>query len=90
MSVSGQVASGTQLLSGIRNGTNQLIRRNGATIGSTSFVGQSVVYNTIGARLSGNEYHNDLIGEILVFNRALLDSEVSAVESYIMTKWGIS
>ena len=44
--------------------------------------------NTIG-NIHGTEYLNGTIGEIIIFNRALMAEEIDSIESYLGKKWGI-
>jgi hypothetical protein len=56
--------------------------------GNTS--GNSFTDMIIGASENGGYSWIGDIGEILVYNSALSDADRSAVESYLMSKWGIS
>jgi hypothetical protein len=76
-----------------RNGTTQMrVRRNGSTVadvttgagitnaasGSWSLIGNNAIY-----------YMQGELGEVIVYNASLSDSDVTSVESYLAAKWGI-
>ena len=73
-------------------------KRNGASAGTNTTQTASVAYlNTtaIGNSLASNGepsslWWDGLICEIIVYNTALSDANRSAVESYLMSKWGIT
>ena len=46
----------------------------------------SVGYNPSG---SGGQYLNGVLGEIIIYNRVLTALQITAVENYLKTKWGV-
>lgn len=81
--------TGVIALGGLRGGGSTVIRRNGATHNTLGSAGTgNAEYNLIGSR-NLTEFHNSAICEILVFDYLLSTEERDAVESYLMTKWGI-
>jgi hypothetical protein len=88
-------STGYFLVSTIRNATTSIeLRRNGSTVSSvttgagvTNAVGGT--WTLIGDRLSSN-FHSGNLCEIIVYDSALSDANRSAVESYLMSKWGIT
>lgn len=72
--------------------------RNGASIstattGSVASVPDTSEVMAIGAAYANNTIFDSLngnIGEVIIYNAALSDTDRAAVESYLMTKWGIS
>lgn len=73
------------------NGSSVLLKFDGllsATTASTGNLGLSGAL-TIGKLSTGGfPYHGD-IAEIIIYNRALSDSEVSQVEQYLIDKWAL-
>jgi hypothetical protein len=73
-------------------------RRNGAPAGTNTTTTASVAYRN--ATAIGNSLDEDgqpsilwwdgLVCELVFYNAALSDAHRSTVESYLMTKWGIS
>jgi hypothetical protein len=88
-------STGYFLVSTIRNATTSIeLRRNGSTVslvttGAGVTNAASGTWTLIGDRTAGN-FHTGNLCEIIVYDTALSDANRSAVESYLMTKWGIS
>lgn len=88
---SASTATGTFILTTRRNGTSQIrVRRNGSTVadvttgaGVTSAASGSWVY--LGRTASA--YTGGDIGELIVYDTALSDGDVNAVEAYLDAKW---
>lgn len=76
-----------------RNGTTQLrYRRNGTTIadittGTHITSAASGSWNAIGQDFA-SRFHQGFMGELIVYDTNLSDSDVDSVESYLATKWG--
>ena len=89
----GFVISGTTA-AGARNVTN--VWRNG----TQSHALVSVPTNTLSAASSnvdvgrayvaGNQYHNGLLAELVIYSRVLLTAELTSLTRYLGTKWGIT
>jgi prepilin-type N-terminal cleavage/methylation domain-containing protein len=69
----------TQTLTGNITATNNLATRASNVIGSGG--------NSIPS--SSDEDLDGSIGEIIIFNRALMEEEIDSIESYLSKKWGI-
>jgi hypothetical protein len=71
-------------------------RINGGTSGSgntflgTASTGSAMADLHIGSSSGGANYWSGNIAEIIIYDSALSDANRSAVESYLMSKWGIS
>lgn len=73
------------------NGTNNIVRVNGllgATSGSP--VAASHTWNTVAARAGGNDPLNGDMGRVIIYNTALSDAEVLAMEAALAAEWGVS
>lgn len=78
--------------------TSTRLYRNGSVISTTNTSAtEATADSNIPVRIGAGEYvgspwgaFNGDIGEILIYNSALSDTDRAAVESYLMTKWGIS
>lgn len=68
--------------------SNLLIKINGNNFAESS-VATSTVNNVLGTFYIGKNL-NGHIGEVIVFNRGLKDSEIEKVENYLSQKWGIN
>lgn len=81
------------LLAGVRSGTgaNQSrIRRDGGVINSTGTISGTIEAGSVGQRSSsGLQQSGGDLGEILIYNRAVSDGELSAIESALNRKWAI-
>ena len=63
--------------------------RQGAVIGNyTTTIGFDGFYINEGG-CCGNEKSNAQVGEVIIYNRSLTDSECSTVEKYLKMKWGL-
>jgi hypothetical protein len=90
-------STGYFVISTIRNGTTSIdMRRNAANV-ATITTGAGVTnaasgtWNAIASRdPSHNNRHSGNLCEIIVYDSALSDTDRNAVESYLMTKWGIT
>lgn len=74
------------------NGSMKTLRFNGFTRineAATGNLGLSGAL-TVGARSSNDFYYSGDIAEVLIYNRALTDSEVDEVEEYLATKYGLT
>ncbi len=73
------------------NGAQKTLRRNGAggSVAATGNLGLNGAL-TIGRLSSGGFRYNGDIAEIILFQRALTDPEVAAVEQYLREKYGIA
>ena len=49
----------------------------------------TVINNAVGVTNNYSEFMNGYIGEIIIFNRSLTDTQRTDVESYLKNKWGI-
>jgi len=94
-----QWPSSAVVLSMVTTASSGAARRNGVSAGTDSRTLASVAYQSlsvIGTNLQDDggltsAFHwNGLICEIIVYNSAISDNNRTAVESYLMTKWGIS
>jgi len=56
------------------------------TVGTTTSASNGTIF--IGCDDSA-EFMNGDVGEVLMFNKALSGAEISGVESYLTTKWGL-
>jgi hypothetical protein len=73
-------------------------RRNGVSAGTNTTTTASVAYinaTAIGNSLASNGqpstlWWDGLVCELVIYNAALSDADRSAIESYLMAKWGIS
>jgi len=75
------------------NGTNGRVFRSGTQIGSAAAYSQRAIGGTtsfFSAYGGGGALADGLVFEVMLYNSALSDTDRSAVESYLMTKWGIS
>jgi hypothetical protein len=94
----GSCATGTTyLLRSINTGTTVEAFRNGVGSGGvTSGANQIYLSSTAVLAIGGNpasslsSRFDGAIGEIIAYSRVLDASEISAVESYLMAKWGIT
>jgi hypothetical protein len=92
---SSDMRTGYLLMDTRRNGTTSVeLRVNGAskgivTTGEGITVAASGTIDAIGYKKDPT-YHDGDICEIIIYNSALSDADRSAVESYLMSKWGIS
>lgn len=81
------------IITGTRNNETSKIFLNGLNAGTVSGVATSKIdLNTslnIGCSYQGNMHFKGLIGEIIIYNRALKNEERQSVESYLSKKWGI-
>jgi len=90
-------STGYFVVSTIRNGTTSInLRRNAANV-ATVTTGAGVTnaasgsWNAIAVRDPGfSNLHTGNLCEIVVYNSALSTTNRDSVESYLMTKWGIS
>ena len=86
----GAVSGATQVLSVIKSGANATGYRNGVSQGTGSVPAgmlSPVAALALGNRASGNYGYNGQIAEVLIYNRALSDTERQSVESALMTKY---
>jgi len=63
---------------------------NNATGGGTNAANFNVHYTAIGGRINGTSagsYWSGDVGEVLVYNSILSDSDITAVEAYLTAKW---
>jgi hypothetical protein len=75
------------------NGTNGKVFRNGTQIGIAASYSQRAIGGQIrffGDFTSTGAFADGLVYEVLLYNSALSDADRSAVESYLMSKWGIA
>jgi hypothetical protein len=81
------------------SGNRFTIRRNGASANSTNdpagspqtvSTANSTANLTIGNTVEESAFLNGDIAEIIIYDSALSDTNRSLVESYLMTKWGIT
>lgn len=97
-----QIFAGTILDSGVAadssfvllraelNSTSGRLFRDGTQIGSTGDVGTRVMSGiTLGAAYNDNDYSACDIAEVLVYDRQLSSYEITDIESYLTTKWGL-
>jgi len=74
------------------SGTNARIYRNGVAVGSAASYTQKSIGGAVGL-FAGYEQAgapaDGLVYEVLLYSSALSDADRSAVESYLMNKWGI-
>ena len=86
--------TGAFLVSDIRNGTTSVAtRRNGlalATVTTGNAISNATTGNLDSVGRNQGAYITGDIGEIVLYDSALSDTDRSAVESYLMTKWGIA
>jgi prepilin-type N-terminal cleavage/methylation domain-containing protein len=74
---------------------NKIVRRiifNGAEqiiAGTPTINNEATAANNIIGRLSAVANLDGSIGEIIIFNRALMAEEIDSIESYLSKKWGI-
>ena len=91
---SASTSTGAFLLVNIRTATTSVVtRRNGAqlasvTSGSAVTNASSGTWTHVGS--VGTTVHSGNLCEIIVYNTALSDTDRAAVESYLMSKWGIT
>jgi hypothetical protein len=89
-------STGAFLLATTRTGTTSIAtRRNGSALATvTSGAGvtnpASGSWSAVGRADDTPIFHNGDMCEILLYNSALSDADRSAVESHLMSKWGIS
>jgi prepilin-type N-terminal cleavage/methylation domain-containing protein len=68
----------------IFNGSEQAM-----SSGATLINNQATALNNFIGRLMGSAQLTGSIGEIIIFNRALMAEEIDSIESYLSKKWGI-
>jgi hypothetical protein len=84
----GGTATGTFLVTSIRNGNSLSLRRNGILLSSSSSsLSNTSQFSFIGKR---NEFLNGSLCEIVHCNAALGSMDLDSCESYLLKKWGIS
>jgi len=82
------------LLNFTYDGTTESIRQNGGTPGTTSISG-SIDYgdttskNVVIGQADGGYFLNGQIAEVLIYNRALTDTERQQAEAYLANKYGL-
>ena len=79
----------TYRLSG--NDSNVKMRRNGVAIAQDSYNGLLVSNQTLmlATNRNNNQFAPSRIGEVIFYNRDLLQSEIDLVEAAMINKWGI-
>ncbi len=85
-------AGAVQVLSVVKNGTNATSYLNGATQGTSSVPAtmfDPVAALAVGNRASGNYGYAGQIAEVLVYNRALSDTERAQVETALSNRYGL-
>lgn len=75
------IASGNQRV--FRNGTQQSSDTEALSAGTTDYL-------TIGAFGTGAEFYQGNLAEMIIFSRALTNSEQQQVEGYLAWKWGVA
>jgi hypothetical protein len=76
-------------LNGSRSGSAFTYRMNRNADGSASYGGSFTgSTNAIGCQESGS-YFNGYLGEILIYNAPVTGSNLTTVENYLNTKWGV-
>jgi len=87
--------SAPYVISGFRKGTNSQLNLNGATAatvtnGGTSKIDLNTAFTLNIGCISDGSYHFDgLVGEVIIYNRALTSEEQQSVEKYLGKKWGV-
>lgn len=83
--------SAAAIYTALYNGGSSTFRINGGTsLASGNTGSHSLNGFTIGARYNNVEFLSADIGEILIYNRNISDSEKNQVGNYLATKWGIT
>lgn len=83
-------AGTTYALTARRTSSNRFLYTNGslsATVAGDSFSGYADI---IGADADNSQVHNGEICELLAYTSSLSDADRGQVESYLMTKWGVT
>jgi hypothetical protein len=86
-------ANSTALVGGLFSGTSSQIRANGvalATNQTTAGTGGLTTGARVGAAIDGSSPYNGRICEMVYYSGALSSAQLSAVEAYLMRKWGIA
>jgi hypothetical protein len=86
----GTTAGATQVVTVVKNGTTATSFINGAAQGSASVPAtmlDPVAALAVGNRASGNYGYNGKIAEVLVYNRALSDTERTQIEAALQAKY---
>ena len=71
----------------IKMNGHKLFSTDAAQTGILDVTASSTFY--IGAQVANANAFNGTLGEVIIFNRALKEGEVEAVEKYLSQKWGI-
>jgi hypothetical protein len=72
---------------------NTVIRKNGSQIAGPATqagISASGLAKLIGVRAAGSQPYNGTIGEIVVYNKVLTGTDLTNLESYLISKWGIT
>ena len=84
-------AGAFQIMTGIFNGASSAAQTNNGAKGITANVGTNSSNGiTLFARPAPDRFTNASVGEILVYNSALSDSDSTNVARYLGGKWGIA
>jgi hypothetical protein len=87
--------SSQYIIAGIRNNNISRLFLNGSNVATVNNGGTSKIDLTtsftlnIGCIFHTNYHFNGLVGEVIIYNRALTTEERQSVESYLGKKWGI-
>ena len=84
----GSTSTGSFVISSLRNGTNQFFRRNGTQISSASAPAVSGTLTEFGRR--GSNYNSGPIYGLIVLDRELTGSELTATEQWMAGKTGVT
>lgn len=88
--ISGATGSGLKLLTGVIDGSNTEIREEGSTtaVGDASSASAEDIYL---GYTSGSQFQLDgLIGEVVVVNDSMTQTEIESEEQRLADKWGIT
>lgn len=78
----------------IRNGTSWELRRDGVSLGtassaSTAFNADSLAISCLAGTTPGSNHGNGYLGDLVVYSDAKSGTDLSNLESYEITKWGL-
>jgi hypothetical protein len=72
------------------DGTTRRILVNGVSVGSDTPVGHNVITSALQiAKTAGNEYLNGNVGEVLIYDTALSDSDILQYFNDTKTRYGL-
>ena len=89
-SITGSSDDSKQLLVGVFDGGDSLLREDGTETASGDVGSGSPTDIEIGAAATGANYWDGYIGEIMIYNDVLTSAEIGSEEERLSDKWGIT